>query len=433
MGEVWLAEHVELRAEVVVKLLNPSLSDREDLSDRIRLEAQALARLRHPNIVSVLDAGRTVAGYPFIVMERLRGKTLAAELEVRPVLPVTEALGIARQVLAGLSAAHAVGIVHRDVKATNLFLCDSTQEGDRADGGRFIKIIDFGIAKIVAQPPGPALQPLRFPTEEGTVLGTPVALSPEQAMGRTVDHRSDLYAVGLLLYRLVAGEHAFGKVRGPALVASYAARTPVPPSQVAPQPLHAELDALVLKALRTKPDERFQSAGDFSGEIDRVERLLTEGLPRSQSHRAAQGVFEARSSERRFADAASAKPTFAIDSATVPRLIEQLAGADPDDEDALAFEAKTVESPMRISDSLEIPVHLGTEQLSTNEVALFNAGVREQRGPPLRTDEVTVTRTADPIPGSHERRGTFLNRRFILVAATTAIIVAVLLAALLQR
>jgi serine/threonine protein kinase len=360
-------------------------------------------------------------------MERLRGKTLSAELEARSIFPVAEALWVARQVLAGLGAAHAVGIVHRDIKTSNLFLCDPVNEGEGVHTERLLKIIDFGIAKVVAPQSGPALRPLRFPTEEGAVLGTPVALSPEQAMGRPVDHRADLYAVGLLLYRLVAGEHAFGKVHGPALVASYTARTPVPPSQVAPQPLHAELDALILKALRTKPDDRFQSAAAFSREIDRLERLLTDGYSRDDAHRAASAMPTAPASSRpgepQIGHAAAAKPTFAIDSATVPRLLEQLGGAD-----GPAPIKETTNS-----DSLDIPVHLGTEQLSTNELALLDAGVREPRGPPLRTDQVTITRTADPVLDTRERGSPFFNRRFLLVAAATAIVVAVLLALILER
>lgn len=293
MGHVWLAEHVELDAEVVVKILDPSLVDRKDLGDRMRLEAQALGRVRHPNVVSVIDGGRTEAGYPFLVMERLHGRTLHAERAAGRSFTLPESLAIARQVLSGLAAVHAAGIVHRDVKPSNLFLCDPDVHG--APGvPAVVKLIDFGIVKVVADPPGGAgIRPLDFPTVDGTVLGTPSALSPEQALGRAVDHRADIYAVGLLLYQLLTGEHPFKGLTGAKLIRAYASRAPVPPSKKG-APGIAELDALVLRALDRDPAERYQTAADLIRALDALEReprsfelpTRTEERPRESTPRA---------------------------------------------------------------------------------------------------------------------------------------------------
>jgi serine/threonine-protein kinase len=158
MGEVWEAVHVELERPVVVKLLHGALAGDPKLVDRLRVEARALAALAHPHIVAVSDFGRTPEGRPYFVMERLYGRTLKQELDARGALPVGEAIEYVRQVLAALSAAHQLGIVHRDVKVENVFLCQ--REGTRP----FVKLLDFGIAKILGGRRGPAPQ---YPTQEG--------------------------------------------------------------------------------------------------------------------------------------------------------------------------------------------------------------------------------------------------------------------------
>jgi serine/threonine protein kinase len=194
MGLVVEAENRALGTVVVIKLLHAALSIRADYVDRLRLEAQALARLRHPNLVIVTDFSVTPAGVPFFVMERLFGRTVEDERRVRGALPLREAIAIVRQALAGLAAVHAAGIVHRDIKSANLFLCDAD-----AAGLRVVKVLDFGIAKVLSSAPaGRAPQPLRFPTAEGTTVGTPRCLSPEQACGGPVDGRTDIYAAGVL-------------------------------------------------------------------------------------------------------------------------------------------------------------------------------------------------------------------------------------------
>ncbi|HVJ20505.1 MAG TPA: protein kinase, partial [Polyangiaceae bacterium] len=195
MGTVYEVEHVELGRRFVLKALMRELARRQDLVQRLRNEWRALGRLEHPNIVSVTDAGTTSTGVPYYVMERLEGETLAARLRRVRRLTVPEALEIAAGVLEGLSAAHEIGVIHRDVKPPNIFLLS----GDRP------KVLDFGVAKIA--------DAANVVTARGVAVGTPRYMSPEQARGINVDGRSDVYAVGLLLFEMITGVGPFDDAR----------------------------------------------------------------------------------------------------------------------------------------------------------------------------------------------------------------------------
>ena len=237
------------------------------MADRLRLEAQAAASLRHnPHIVQVSDLGCTADGSPYLVMEKLEGRDLRAEVVARGPLPVVEAVAVARQVLAGLAAAHAIGIVHRDIKPANLFLCAS------GPGAGVVKILDFGIAKVLeTADPGRAPSPLTKPTLEGVALGTPHYLSPEQALGRPVDGRSDIYGVAAVLYWLLAGRAPFQHHKGTfAVMRAHVTDRPAPLSSLARQPIPAALDRVLLKALAKEKSDRFKTAEEFSAELARV-------------------------------------------------------------------------------------------------------------------------------------------------------------------
>lgn len=264
MGEVVDAEHRALGKRVVVKLLHARLRSRPDLVDRMRLEGQALALLQHPNIVAVTDLGFTADDRPFLVMERLRGRTLRDELRARGSIPTPEALGMAAQALAGLAAAHDAGIVHRDVKLENLFVCDAADGAPRA-----LKILDFGLAKVIeVDGEARAPRPLEVPTAEGVALGTPRFFSPEQAAGDPVDGRTDVYAMGAVLYALIAGRGPFEHLHTVAeLLDAHLSTPPEPPSRHAPQPVSAALDQAILKALAKLPEDRFQTARAFAGAL----------------------------------------------------------------------------------------------------------------------------------------------------------------------
>lgn len=244
MGRVYEVEHIELGKRFVLKSLQRELSRREDLVARLRNEWRALARLEHPNIVNVTDAGTSTNGVPFYVMERLEGETLGALLYRARRLPPPRALAIAAGILEGLHAAHQIGVVHRDVKPPNVFLTASA-----------VKILDFGIAKI--------RDAKDVITARGIAVGTPRYMSPEQAQGTSVDARSDIYATGLMLFEMVSGVGPFDdtKDHNELLLAHLGRKAPLLSSICVVAP---ELDAVVAGMLAKDPRERPSSAHDVA-------------------------------------------------------------------------------------------------------------------------------------------------------------------------
>ncbi len=268
-GEVLLAQHRQLGKLCVAKILHSRFANDPRVADRIRLEAQSLGRLNHPHIISIIGAGKTADGRPFLITEYLRGETLAGELAVRGPLPVIEALSYSCQLLKALAAAHALGIVHRDIKPENLFLCDGS------DHARTLKVLDFGVARILPDASSQAPQPLAVPTDTGLVVGTPKYVSPEGAVALPVDHRADLYAAALVLYFSLAGRGPFDHIHSDErLLSAHARREPEPPSRFAREPIPPELDRLILRALRKDPAERFQSADELRAELEYISELL---------------------------------------------------------------------------------------------------------------------------------------------------------------
>ena len=264
MGEVVLAEHLTLGSHVAVKLLHAEHVMRFELKDRMRIEAQACARVRHDNLVFVLDYGETNDCRAFIVMEFLPGCTVGEEVRRRGALPVTEALDVASQALAGLGAAHAAGLVHRDIKPDNLFLCEPIQ------GVRRVKVLDFGIAKIVDAGRDPRTPlPLMQPTAEGTTVGTPRYASPEQSRGeRDIDARTDIYSMGWVLYGMLTGREPFPECRThPALWRAHEHEMPPLPSTLVSHPMAPELDRIVMKAIAKLREDRYPSAEAFRTDL----------------------------------------------------------------------------------------------------------------------------------------------------------------------
>ncbi|WP_437646010.1 serine/threonine-protein kinase [Sorangium sp. So ce362] len=259
MGEVYEVEHRELGRRFAVKLLHRIHAGRSDLSARMRAEARSIARLRHRSLPEVFDLGTTEGGRPYFAMELLEGRDLRTELARLGVVAVPTALRLVLQALSALSLAHAAGIVHRDLKLENLFLCD--------DGT--LKVLDFGIAKLLHA--GASL------TAPDAVIGTPRMMAPEQCAARPIDPRADIYAMGLVLYELVAGRGPFDELRGrrDELRFAHCEREPPPPSRFAPQPIPAALDTLILRAIAKAPEHRFQTAAD----MEAAARRLHDGAP----------------------------------------------------------------------------------------------------------------------------------------------------------
>ncbi|APR75133.1 Serine/threonine-protein kinase pkn3 [Minicystis rosea] len=277
MGTVLEAEHEALGKRVVVKLLLPQHARDPGLVERLRREARVLARVTSPHLVAVTDLGRTADGSTYLVMERLHGHTLRRELVLRGALPVADAITWTKQILMGLTAAHRAGIVHRDIKLDNIFLCDGTDQEPRR-----IKLLDFGIAKVLK---GSGLDSgARHPTAEGALMGSPRWLAPEQAMGKAVDTRTDIYAAGLVLYSLVVGRSPFAHLRDPMdAISATLLEEPTMPSLCATQHIPPALDDAIMMAIEKSPERRFQSAEAFIAALDAVAAPLplerTQPLP----------------------------------------------------------------------------------------------------------------------------------------------------------
>jgi serine/threonine protein kinase len=248
MGEVFEVEHAQLGRRFALKMLHLHHLGRRDLEARMREEARALAGLRHPNVVDVFDLGMTSDGRLYFAMEALRGRDLRRELGRFGVLAVPAALGLMAQALDGLEAAHRAGVVHRDIKLENLFLCE--------DGS--LKILDFGIAKFTR-----GAAPVTY---HGRAIGTLRCMAPEQHAGGAVDARTDTYAAGIALYELIAGRGPFEDMRGSdhAMRFAHCERPPPPPSKVAPQLVPPGVEEVILRALAKAPGERFQSAAEMA-------------------------------------------------------------------------------------------------------------------------------------------------------------------------
>ncbi len=249
VGRVYLAEHTALGRKVALKMVRSELAKNRSIMERFFGEARAVNQIRHENIVEITDFVREDPhGRSYYIMELLDGYTLRALLEEVKVVPLPRALSIAVQICGGLAAVHEKGIVHRDLKPENVFLSQKTPGTD------FVKLLDFGAAKLSNL----GDEQLRHQTQNGMLVGTPAYMSPEQTFGATVDHRADIYGLGLLLYEMVTGRPAFeGDNLHQVLLAQ---RNEMPPSPRSmddlPEAIPERLDALIMGCLAKKPDHR---------------------------------------------------------------------------------------------------------------------------------------------------------------------------------
>jgi serine/threonine protein kinase/Tfp pilus assembly protein PilF len=276
MGEVYRARDSRLDREVAVKVLSAQLGQDLEALVRFEREAKAVAALSHPNILAIHDIGRE-QGVPFAVMELLVGETLRSRLS-GSALPWRKAVEIGAAVAEGLAAAHAKGITHRDLKPENIFL---TSDGQ-------VKILDFGLARVRPQLSAQELSSaptMSMSTEPGTVMGTVGYMSPEQVRGAEVGAPSDLFAVGCVLYEMVAGRRAFGR-RSASDTQAAILRDEPPPVVDSASAIPPELERMITHCLEKNADERFQSARDLAFDLRALlsrsgvrERPLRRALP----------------------------------------------------------------------------------------------------------------------------------------------------------
>jgi serine/threonine protein kinase len=353
MGRVYEARHTRLHTKrFAVKLLHHELARQPEVVTRFQREAEAASVLTHPNVVGVYDVNTSADGRPYIVAELLQGEELGNYLERVAKLPVVEAVHIVRQVCHALGAAHAHGIVHRDVKPENVFL---------AGPNATVKVLDFGISKVAENSDGL--------TKTGTVMGTPDYMAPEQARGDRVDARADIYAVGAILYRALTGRKPFDGMDPMAILTAVLTQEPERPSNLEPSiPLSLEL--IVQRTMAKSPGERFATM-----------EALEQALAPFDSPDAHPPAVE----PNRAADAAGETPPTLLQAAARTLLASPGSGSVQDAHEETARNVRLARP------GLVFFTGLGLFWGFVNVVVVAAAMVRLVRGNDLSTAEVTLS------------------------------------------
>ncbi|HHH29615.1 MAG TPA: serine/threonine protein kinase [Polyangiaceae bacterium] len=256
MGSVYKASQPEMNRMVAVKILHAKLKNRKDLVSRFRREARAMSHLTHPNTVKVMMYGELESGELYIVMEYLEGKNLNQIVRRQGPMGVDRAIPVLLQVCGALQEAHELGMVHRDLKPENIFL---TTSGGMTD---FAKVLDFGLAKVTERELRPGSIML---TQEGMVFGTPEFMSPEQAQGQTLDRRSDIYSLAIILYEALTGKLPFDARSSMEYIQLHVTKPPIHLDERVPdKTFPAGLGDAIAKALAKSPDDRYDSATEFA-------------------------------------------------------------------------------------------------------------------------------------------------------------------------
>jgi eukaryotic-like serine/threonine-protein kinase len=302
MGAVWLADHQGLKTRVVVKFMLVGLDSSDSARTRFSREAAAAAQVKSPHVVQMLDHGVSDDGVPFIVMEHLEGHDLGDEIEARGAVDPAKVVAIVTQVAKALSKVHAAGLLHRDIKPDNIFLCAGEED-------LFVKLLDFGIAKSSAVDQGDGS--LDGETKTGQIVGTPFYMSPEQVTAqKVIDHRSDLWALGVVAYEALTGQRPYDGPSFGALAVKIATGAPPKPSE-ANQALPPAVDLWFAKACARSAADRFSSAKEmaeaFRSAFEGVLSLPASAIANSDSGQ--RGALASSSGSRAAGPDASASTT----------------------------------------------------------------------------------------------------------------------------
>ncbi len=280
MGAVYSCEQMSLKRRVAVKLLRPELGTNQMILRRFNAEAEMVAKLKHPNTVAIYDFGQDADGSLFIAMEFIEGRSLRAALQQEGPFSPARALAIAVQVAASLSDAHSNELVHRDLKPDNVMLQDRGKQKDIA------RVLDFGIAKLRDEN-----RSTQAMTQAGDMLGTPQYMAPEQIKGEAIDGRTDVYALGCMIYEMVTGRLAFEATSIMAMLSKHLMEDVVPPTRRRPElALPPAVDQLVLSAMAKSPAMRPTTMEQYSEMISAVLAMLPSDPNRSSGLSLQQGV-----------------------------------------------------------------------------------------------------------------------------------------------
>ena len=283
MGSVYKAAQPAMNRMVAVKILHPKLTNRKDLVSRFRREARAMSHLTHPNTVKVFLYGDLEDGSLYIVMEYLEGRNLNQTVRKEGPLAVERAIPVLIQVCGALQEAHLQGIIHRDLKPENIFL--STNGGLRD----YPKVLDFGLAKVTERELRPGSIML---TQEGMVFGTPEFMSPEQAQGKPLDARSDIYSLAVILYEVLTGKLPFDARTPMEYIQMHVTRPPIPIDERVPgRTFPSGFDAVMKKALEKRPEDRYASAADFAQALKPFAGMAGKGYTAMMPRGTAEAVF----------------------------------------------------------------------------------------------------------------------------------------------
>ncbi len=275
MGSVYRVQHTHMRKRFALKILNADAAQRSEMVARFEREAMATAHIEHPNITASVDFGRAEDGSFFLVLEYLEGERLRDTLAKGP-LPVHRAVHIARQVASALSKSHEHGVIHRDLKPENIMLVT------RQDDNDFVKVLDFGFAKVMGGMPEPGRGgPADALSRKGTLYGTPGYMSPEHCVGSAVDARTDLYTLGLILYEMLAGVGPFGTGNALKIIRHQISTKTPPIATIVPGiTVPASLEAVVMRLTEKEPEKRYASATEVIAALFAVAKQ--EGIPLSE-------------------------------------------------------------------------------------------------------------------------------------------------------